>query len=102
VFESSYQTRNIRADLISIAFNGITRKNDPIFTTLSNSTLGRDSGAPVDVTKEDLAEFEKRRDVSDIRTSIKEVKSRGKRDRKSLHPLDIKVRNLIQTLSSLQ
>jgi hypothetical protein len=102
VFESSYQTRNIRSDLISIAFDGMTRKNDPIFTALSNSTLGRDSSAPVDITKEDLAEFEKRRVMSSIRKSIKVANSRGIRDSKSLRPLNMKVRNLISTISSLK
>jgi hypothetical protein len=87
---------------MSIAFDGMTRKNDPIFTALSNSTLGRDPGAPVDVTKKDLAEFEKRRDVSSIRASIKVVKSRGIQGRKSLRPLNMKIRNLINTLSSLK
>jgi hypothetical protein len=102
VFESSYQTRNIRADLMSIAFDGMTRKNDPIFAMLSNTTLGRDAGAPIDVSDKDLLEFEQRKDVSDIRASIEAAKLAGKRDRKSLNPLMMKVRNLIQTLSSLK
>jgi hypothetical protein len=56
---------------MSIAFNSITIKSDPIFTTLLNSTLSRDSGAPINVTKKDLAEFEKRGDVRGFRASIK-------------------------------
>jgi hypothetical protein len=84
---------------MSIAFDGMTIKSDPIFTALSNSTLGRDSGAPVDVTKKDLAEFEKRGDVRGFRASIKAEDSQGVRH---VNLLKMKVRGLINTLSSLQ
>jgi hypothetical protein len=70
---------------MSIAFNEIIRKNNPIFTALSNSTLSKDPSAPINIIKKDLAKFKKRKDMRGIRASIKAAKSRGTQDRKIFH-----------------
>jgi hypothetical protein len=70
VFESSYQTRRIREDLMRLAFGHMAGENDALFLSLRNISLGKDPDAPIDPTEEDLLGFDWRIDVADIRADI--------------------------------
>ncbi|OIW22450.1 hypothetical protein CONLIGDRAFT_587413 [Coniochaeta ligniaria NRRL 30616] len=64
VFETSYQTPGIRANLPAIAFgNGQFDRDKGFFTRLRTMSLTRDEGAPVSVPKEQTTLFEERRDI---------------------------------------
>src|SRR6266567_5392161 len=77
VFQGSYQPKRAREDLMRLAFGSIAGRNDCLFQRLRSMSLSRDAGAPVDPSVEDLLEFEKRNDVSDLRASLKAARLAG-------------------------
>jgi hypothetical protein len=100
VFQASYQTHRVREDLLRLAFGPMAGRNDSLFQNLRNISLGRDADAPIDPSKEDLQEFEKRKDVRDLRASIEAAQRCG--HKKEVNKIRHKLDNLIETLSCLR
>ncbi|KAI1382904.1 uncharacterized protein F4822DRAFT_440681 [Hypoxylon trugodes] len=75
MFQHSYQPRRLGRDLGTIAFGqlGGGSGDERLFEFLRNSSLGRDERAPVSPTAEDLAGFQRRRDIQRLRTELEGV-----------------------------
>jgi hypothetical protein len=82
VFESSYQTRRIRKDPTQLAFEHKAGENDALLRSLRNISLSRDTSVPINPAKEDLFEFNRRRNVAATRARIEIEYLAGKGDRK--------------------
>ncbi|KAF1973216.1 hypothetical protein BU23DRAFT_568519 [Bimuria novae-zelandiae CBS 107.79] len=81
------------------AFGPMAGRNDDLFQSLRSMSLSRDAGAPVDVSSEDLGEFEKRRDMQGLRADLEKARQRGS---KEIRPVKAQIENLIETLSHLK
>ncbi|KAB5572287.1 hypothetical protein GE09DRAFT_1216851 [Coniochaeta sp. 2T2.1] len=99
MFHHSYQARNFSGNLAIIAFGGLGGDSGDakLFKSLSNSSLSRDERAPVNPTAEDLAGFERRRDIQDLRQEMREAVDQGAQNRVSK-----RIANIIKSLSRLR
>ena len=71
VFENDYQTGVVRANLHGLAFGpNAVRRDEELFSNLRNMTLTRDEGAPISVSKEEVAKFRERKDIAEFRAPI--------------------------------
>ncbi|KAF2731199.1 hypothetical protein EJ04DRAFT_16250 [Polyplosphaeria fusca] len=100
VFQGSYQPKRVREDLMRLAFGPMAGRNDCLFQRLRSMSLRRDADAPIDLSVEDVQEFEKRNDVSNLRASLKTTQLAG--DKKEAMSIKSRVEYLIETLSSLK
>jgi hypothetical protein len=85
MFHHSYQARKFSGNLAIIAFGGLGGDSGDakLFKSLSNSSLSRDERAPVNPTAEDLAGFERRRDIQDLHQEMRETVDQGAQNRVS-------------------
>lgn len=75
-------------------------RNDALFQSLRSMSLSRDAGAPVAVDAEDLEEFEKRRDMRDLRADFE--KARQTSDKEGARSIKSQIENRVKTLSDLK
>ena len=99
VFQTSYQTHLVRENLAEKAFGPKAGCNDDLVQLLRNMTLSRDENAPTDPTIDDLTGFEKRRDVTKLRTCLQEAHQAN--NQKEVRSLTGKLETLIGNLSDL-
>lgn len=78
VFENSYQTARFRDDLHSLAFGTSAEASTATFKSLCNTSLTRDPSAPISLTEGEMAHWETRRDVTQLRALISEAEGREK------------------------
>ncbi|KAI1085901.1 hypothetical protein F5B19DRAFT_264814 [Rostrohypoxylon terebratum] len=97
VFESSYQSHRVRADLMSLAFGNEAGRDEQLFAMLRDMSMSRDANAPVDITAKEYRAFEQRSDVVMLRRSMDNATDSKERTR-----FRSKVNNLLRTLSQLQ
>ncbi|RYO80969.1 hypothetical protein DL762_007375 [Monosporascus cannonballus] len=97
VFESSYQSHRVRANLMSLAFGKDAGRDDKLFAMLRDMSVSRDANAPVDITMDEHREFEKRNDVGGLRYEIATAKNGNERTK-----LRAKLHNLLKTLRKLK
>ncbi|KAI1093468.1 hypothetical protein F5B19DRAFT_482691 [Rostrohypoxylon terebratum] len=97
VFESSYQSHHVRADLMSLAFGNQTGRDELLFSTLRDMSMSRDANAPVNITVEECRKFEQRKDIKTFRHQITTASNSKERSR-----LRSKINYLLKTLSQLQ
>ncbi|RYP01717.1 hypothetical protein DL764_006110 [Monosporascus ibericus] len=97
VFESSYQSHRVRANLMSLAFGKDAGRDDKLFAMLRDMSVSRDANAPVDITMDEHREFEQRKDVSGLRHEIATVANGNERTK-----LRAKLHNLLKTLRKLK
>lgn len=72
VYQENYQTRNVRENLIGIAFGPENVDGDEqLFQCLRQMGLSRDEGAPRAVPKEQMGEFETRKDITTLRAELR-------------------------------
>ncbi|KAK4237967.1 hypothetical protein C8A03DRAFT_34023, partial [Achaetomium macrosporum] len=84
VFENDYQTGVVRANLHGLAFGpNAVRRDEELFSNLRNMTLTWDEGAPISVSKEQVAKFRERKDIAEFRARIQA--STDSSERKKLH-----------------
>ncbi|KAF5018840.1 hypothetical protein F66182_9169 [Fusarium sp. NRRL 66182] len=94
VYESSYHPVHLRENLMQISFGALAGKKDHLLTQMRRTSLGRDPRAPIYITKVDLENLDKRRDLTLLRQQPPSavVQSKIKYIRDSLEKLLIKNR----------
>ncbi|KAJ3573686.1 hypothetical protein NPX13_g4609 [Xylaria arbuscula] len=97
VFESSYQSFRVRADLMQLAFKADAGDHSQLFARLCDVSLGRDANAPVNISPEEELEFEERKDVIGLRNAIRTTTDSKERTR-----LRTNLKNLLKTLCQLR
>ncbi|KAI3328240.1 hypothetical protein F4824DRAFT_506790 [Ustulina deusta] len=97
VFESSYQSFRVRADLTQLAFKANAGDHSQLFTRLCDVSLGRDPNAPVNISPEEELQFENRKGIIKLRNAIKTTT-----DTKERAGLRTKLKGLLKTLSQLR
>jgi len=98
VFEHKYQTAVVRPNLAAIAFGPkAVRQDEALFNELRNMSHTRDEGAPISVSKEQVAKFEERRDVTELRAQI-----RASTDKSEKNRLRSRITSIIDTLKRLK
>ncbi|KAI0804888.1 hypothetical protein GGR55DRAFT_304735 [Xylaria sp. FL0064] len=97
VFESSYQSFRVRADLMQLAFKADAGDHSQLFARLCDVSLGRDANAPVNISPEEELEFEERKDVIGLRNTIRTTTDSKERTR-----LRTNLKNLLKTLCQLK
>ena len=83
-----------------LAFGPMAGRNDALFQSLRSMSLSRDAGAPVVVDAQDLEEFEKRRDMRDLRADFE--RARRTSDKKAAQSIKSQIENRVKTLSDLK
>ncbi|KAF4955438.1 hypothetical protein FGADI_4548 [Fusarium gaditjirri] len=68
VYESSYHPVQIRENLMKISFGRLAGLKDQLIDQMTRMSLRCDPGAPIYITKEDLEGFEKRKDLTLLRS----------------------------------
>ncbi|KAI0388262.1 hypothetical protein F5Y17DRAFT_248639 [Xylariaceae sp. FL0594] len=97
VFESSYQSFRVRADLMRLAFKADAGDHSKLFARLCDVSLGKDTNAPVNISAEEKLQFETRNDITKLRHAIKmtnDLKERGR--------LRTNLKNLLKALGYLK
>jgi hypothetical protein len=93
VFEQKYQTSVVRPNLASIAFGPkAVRPDEDLFNDLRNMTQTRDEGAPISVSEEQIAKWEERMDVTELRAQI-----RASTDKSEKRRLRCRITSIIDT-----
>ncbi len=71
IFETDYQTGVVRPHLPALAFRPkAVRRDETLFDDLRNMSLIRDEGAPISVSRECIAKFQKRINIAKLRAEI--------------------------------
>ncbi|KAG4278834.1 hypothetical protein FPRO04_06155 [Fusarium proliferatum] len=68
VYEASYHPVQIRENLMRVSFGTLAGMKDKIIDQMRKMSLRCDPGAPIYITKEDLEGFEKRQDLTLLRS----------------------------------
>lgn len=98
VYQASYQSNHVRADLMNLAFGSEDGGSDELlFAMLRNVSMIRDSSAPIDILPEEEDMFESRQDMTAIRDAIRSASDKKERSR-----LVSKANNLVKTLTRLK
>ncbi|KAI3331203.1 hypothetical protein F4824DRAFT_504220 [Ustulina deusta] len=98
VFESSYQSHHVRADLMNLAFGSEDGGSDQLlFAMLRDVSMTKDSGAPISILPEEENAFKSRQDMTALHNSLRETS-----DRKERSQLRSKINNLTKTLTRLK
>ncbi|TGJ78353.1 hypothetical protein E0Z10_g10409 [Xylaria hypoxylon] len=97
VFESSYQSFRVRADLMQLAFKADAGDHSQLFARLCDVSLGRDTNAPANISPEEELQFGERKDITVLRNAIKKTT-----DPKEQARLRTNLNNLVKTLSQLK
>ncbi|KAK4071555.1 hypothetical protein Purlil1_13380 [Purpureocillium lilacinum] len=74
VYEHSYLPIHLNKDLMKVAYRDKAGQNEEIVSMMSRAFLRRDPYAPIYITKDDFASFEKRNDLSSLRKQYREAK----------------------------
>ncbi|KAJ6445193.1 precorrin 3B synthase CobZ [Purpureocillium lavendulum] len=74
VYEHSYLPIHLNKDLMKVAYRDKAGQNEEMVSMMSRAFLRRDPYAPVYITKDDFASFEKRNDLSSLRKQYREAK----------------------------
>lgn len=100
VFQTSYQTHLVRENLAEKAFNEKAGSDGGLVSAMRNMTLNKDANAPIDPTVDNLAAFEKRKDMTEFRAEVKAAQQVN--DTKKARSVNAKADHRIDTLSKLQ
>ena len=74
VYEHSYLPIHLNKDLMKVAYREKAGQNEEMVSMMSRAFLRRDPYAPIYITKDDFASFEKRNDLSSLRKQYREAK----------------------------
>ncbi|GJN67144.1 hypothetical protein PLICBS_001168 [Purpureocillium lilacinum] len=74
VYEHSYLPIHLNKDLMKVAYRDKAGQNEEMVSMMSRAFLRRDPYAPIYITKDDFAGFEKRNDLSSLRNQYREAK----------------------------
>ena len=79
IFESNYQTRNVRVNLAGVRFGACAggASDESLFQVLRDLSKQNDSGAPIAITAEQRRSIELRRDVTERREAVEQAKIDG-------------------------
>ncbi|KAK4207480.1 hypothetical protein QBC37DRAFT_380047 [Rhypophila decipiens] len=98
IFEHDYQTGVLRPNLASLAFGPkAVSRDETLFNELRNMTLTRDEGAPISVSEEKIAKFQKRNDITELRAMIHASTNKSEKNR-----LNKQIKHTIDTYIKLQ
>lgn len=97
VFEAAYQSHNVRANLMSLAFGKGADKDETLFEVLRDTSLSRDPDAPIRISPEEEHKFEYRADVRKLRGAIA-----GSSDRQEKNKLRTSLQSTLETLRKLR
>lgn len=103
VFRQSYQSDHVRVNPLKVRFQRFIKDDDQncaLQNAMRAMSFKGDSGASIYITSQDLEQFERRRDVSELRMQIEAAKA--VMDRKAYNPIRMKLRSLIKALSDLR
>ncbi|KAL8410445.1 hypothetical protein RB596_000215 [Gaeumannomyces avenae] len=103
VYERSYQPRHVAADLTRIAFGERAGNNEELFKLMRDSSLRRDTNAPIYPTKAELESLEERRDMRDLRATYNMLKkdTSSPEAKKEANRVQARIGKLIKELSAL-
>ena len=65
---------HLNKDLMKVAYREKAGQNEEMVSMMSRAFLRRDPYAPIYITKDDFASFEKRNDLSSLRKQYREAK----------------------------
>ncbi|OAA71748.1 hypothetical protein LEL_08983 [Akanthomyces lecanii RCEF 1005] len=99
VFERSYQTPHISTDLMKIAFGGRAGDYEKQFARISSVFSRRDPFSPLYLTAQELAEFEKRQDISSLRLAYEDA---TKNNEQQAEELKSRIKYIIDYLEKLK
>lgn len=86
IFETDYQTGVVRPNLAALAFGPqAVHRDDTLFSDLRNMSLTRDEGAPISVSKGQIAKFQERNDIAEFRAMIWALIDQGEKNRLYRH-----------------
>ncbi|GKU10824.1 unnamed protein product, partial [Fusarium langsethiae] len=68
VYESNYHPAQVRENLMKISFGALAGKKDKLLDQMRRMSIKCDPGAPIYVTQDDLDGFEKRQDLTLLRS----------------------------------
>ncbi|OAQ59792.1 hypothetical protein VFPBJ_11588 [Purpureocillium lilacinum] len=74
VYEHSYLPIHLNKDLMKVAYRDKAGQNEEMVSMMSRAFLRRDPYAPIYITEDDFASFEKRNDLSSLRKQYREAK----------------------------
>lgn len=74
MFERSYQPVQMAVKQPDIAYGEKAKKDEHLWSAVSNAFLRRNSNAPLYVTQEDLNRFEARDNIIQLRKQLKATK----------------------------
>ncbi|KAI1157749.1 hypothetical protein F5B18DRAFT_643736 [Nemania serpens] len=98
VFESSYQSNHVRADLMNLAFGSEAGGSDDLlFAMLRNVSMTKDPGAPIYILPEEENAFKWRKDITGLYDAM-----RATTDKREKSRLGSKINSLTKTLSRLK
>ncbi|KAM7189007.1 Protein of unknown function (DUF3435) domain containing protein [Rhypophila sp. PSN 637] len=98
IFEHDYQTGVVRPNLASLAFGPkAVSRDETLFNELRNITLTRNEGAPISVSEEKIAKFQKRNDITQLRAMIHASTDKSEKNR-----LNKQIKHTIDTCIKLQ
>lgn len=65
---------------MKLPFRSMAGRNDDLFQSLRSMSLSWDAGAPVNVSAEDLGEFEKRCDIQGFRADLEKARHKHNKE----------------------
>ncbi|PTB43847.1 hypothetical protein M441DRAFT_43980 [Trichoderma asperellum CBS 433.97] len=67
IYEANYLPKHLSDDLAHASFGELAGNNNDLSSSMSRVLIARDANAPLYITQDDRANFEKRRDISTLR-----------------------------------
>lgn len=102
VFERSYQQVRIRANLANIAFGDKARHDAALWEAISNSFHNRDPNAPTRLSKQEIDQFESRKDITDLRKELRHITAQEGSSSQEAKKVSSRIRYILDCLEKLQ